>query len=202
MMPSGYSWMGTVDLEELDPLEMTLRGEGLEEGSFVPVHLETRVTEVGTIEVWCHSTESAQQWRLQFDLRAGEGSWGTMGESSFVVGIDLGTTNSVHILGVARRGGRTIQSLPIPQFTREGTVGELSLLPSFLYAPLQQGKDGDALPWDKKRAQRFQVGALARTQAGLLPSRVVQSAKSWLCHPELIEKVPFALGHEGDGPQG
>jgi len=63
-----------VDLEELEPLEMTLQGEGLQEGNFVPVTLETRVTEVGTIEVWCKSTDSEQRWRLQFDLRAAEGS--------------------------------------------------------------------------------------------------------------------------------
>ena len=60
------------DIDELEPLEMTLQASDLQEGSFIPVTLETRVTEVGTIEVWCKESGGVGQWRLQFDLRAGE----------------------------------------------------------------------------------------------------------------------------------
>ena len=40
------------DLEELSPLEVTLSLAGAED-AVVPVRLESRVTEVGTLELWC-----------------------------------------------------------------------------------------------------------------------------------------------------
>lgn len=35
----------------------------------IPVRLGIRLTEVGTLEVWCRALESEHRWRLQFDLR-------------------------------------------------------------------------------------------------------------------------------------
>ena len=40
------------DLEELSPLEVTLQMDGLQDVT-VPVTLESRVTEIGTMELWC-----------------------------------------------------------------------------------------------------------------------------------------------------
>ncbi len=40
------------DLEELSPLEVILQVDG-EEHTTVPVTLESRVTEIGTLELWC-----------------------------------------------------------------------------------------------------------------------------------------------------
>ncbi len=37
----------------------------------VPVRLAARVTEVGTIELWCHSRQDERRWRLQIQLRGG-----------------------------------------------------------------------------------------------------------------------------------
>lgn len=61
------------DLEELPRLEMTLEGEGLEAGAFVPVHLETAVTEIGTLEVWCNEVAGEGRWKLEFNLRGSDG---------------------------------------------------------------------------------------------------------------------------------
>jgi hypothetical protein len=33
------------------------------------VRLETRVTELGTLEVWCVSRDGQQRWRLELNIR-------------------------------------------------------------------------------------------------------------------------------------
>jgi hypothetical protein len=33
------------------------------------VRLETRVTEIGTLEVWCVSRDGKQRWKLELNLR-------------------------------------------------------------------------------------------------------------------------------------
>jgi hypothetical protein len=56
------------DLEELSPLEVTLKLDG-QQGAVVPVRLETRVTELGTLEVWCVSRDGTQRWKLELNIR-------------------------------------------------------------------------------------------------------------------------------------
>jgi hypothetical protein len=56
------------DLQELSPLEVTLRMDG-QRGAVVPVRLETRITEVGTLEVWCVTRDGSQRWKLQLNIR-------------------------------------------------------------------------------------------------------------------------------------
>ena len=53
----------------------------------------------------------------------------------YVVGIDLGTTNSVVAYVPVDGEAPSIAVLAIPQLTAPGTVEERSLLPSFLYLP-------------------------------------------------------------------
>jgi hypothetical protein len=59
-------WEGQVD--ELAPMETTLEAPGLE-GRTVPVHLHSKVTEVGTLELWCLSRDGKQRWKLEFNVR-------------------------------------------------------------------------------------------------------------------------------------
>jgi len=56
------------DLEELSPLEVTLKLDG-HQGAVVPVRIETRVTELGTLEVWCVSRDGANRWKLELNIR-------------------------------------------------------------------------------------------------------------------------------------
>ena len=56
------------ELQELSPLEVTLRVDG-QQGAVVPVKLETRVTEVGTLEVWCVTRDGMNRWKLQLNTR-------------------------------------------------------------------------------------------------------------------------------------
>ena len=55
-------------LNSLPPLQTILR-RGRAKLREVPVHLRTRLTEIGTIEIWCVTHEQDRQWRLQFGIR-------------------------------------------------------------------------------------------------------------------------------------
>lgn len=59
------------DLEELSPLEVVLQVEG-EQDTAVPVTLESRVTEIGTMELWCVSRDGKQRWKLELNIRERE----------------------------------------------------------------------------------------------------------------------------------
>ena len=59
-------WEGQID--ELSPLTTTLEAPG-KEGRMVPVHLHSRVTEVGTLELSCLSRDGKQRWKLEFNVR-------------------------------------------------------------------------------------------------------------------------------------
>jgi hypothetical protein len=57
-------WEGSID--ELTPMRVTLEAKG---AGVVPVHLHSKVTEVGQLEVWCYSRDGKQRWKLEFNVR-------------------------------------------------------------------------------------------------------------------------------------
>jgi hypothetical protein len=61
------------DLEELGPLEVTLEadpGVGSQtDDEIVPVTLESRVTEIGTLELWCNAKNTSRRWKLELNIR-------------------------------------------------------------------------------------------------------------------------------------
>jgi hypothetical protein len=59
------------DLEEMSPLEVTLPDAGQSDVT-VPVSLESRVTEVGTLELWCVARGGIDRWRLELNIRERE----------------------------------------------------------------------------------------------------------------------------------
>ena len=59
-------WEG--EIEELSPLEVTLNLDG-QQGTVMPVRLESRVTEIGTLEVWCVSRDGQNRWKLELNIR-------------------------------------------------------------------------------------------------------------------------------------
>jgi molecular chaperone DnaK (HSP70) len=108
------------------------------------------------------------------------------GTASYVVGIDLGTTNcALAYAGLAPGREAAIEDFRIPQLQRPGQVGEQLLLPSFLYSAGEHelGAGAAQLPWGE--SPRFLVGEVARWQGSRVPGRLVASAKSWLCHPDV-----------------
>ena len=60
---------GNEELHELEPLETALDAADGRAGEPVPVRLQTRVTEVGTLELWCQSTRDPRRWKLEFNVR-------------------------------------------------------------------------------------------------------------------------------------
>src|SRR6266545_2611293 len=108
----------------------------------------------------------------------------------FVVGIDLGTTNSALACApidaqadeAAAAPGGGIRAWPIPQVVAPGEVDGRPALPSFLLLPtgLEVKPEAMALPWSGPAG--FAVGEMARERGAELPHRLVSSAKSWLSH--------------------
>jgi len=104
-------------------------------------------------------------------------------ERRFVVGIDLGTTNSVvAYCDTHSDQPAAIAVLPIPQLTAPGVVEERSALPSFLYVASDDELSADQrkLPW--KSDSTWITGELARRRGAEVPARLVASAKSWLSY--------------------
>jgi len=112
----------------------------------------------------------------------------------FAIGIDLGTTHSaLSYVEIAKCEGEEVeqQLMPIPQLVDPGSVEERTMLPSFLYLPHpDELRPGDlGLPWPTPPGQV--IGELARKQGANTPIRLVSSAKSWLCHPDVDRKAPI-----------
>ena len=102
--------------------------------------------------------------------------------SRFVIGIDLGTTNSVVAYVDTAHPEPKPQILSLPQLTGAGSVEPRPLLPSFLYLPTdgEFAPDALTLPWGD--APDGIVGEFARKRGAEVPARLVSSAKSWLSH--------------------
>ena len=103
-------------------------------------------------------------------------------DSQFIVGIDLGTTNSALSYCKAADESGQIAVENIPQLANPNEVTNRTLLPSFLYVPgeLDFAAGSLGLPWNE--APKFVVGELARKRGAENPVRLVASAKSWLSH--------------------
>lgn len=100
----------------------------------------------------------------------------------YIIGIDLGTTNSAVAYVDREKPPFAIQQFSIPQLVAPGRVETATTLPSFCY--LGEREEWPAgvlkLPW-KPETLTF-VGEFAKLQGARVPTRLVQSAKSWLCH--------------------
>lgn len=109
----------------------------------------------------------------------------------YIVGIDLGTTNTVVAYVPLEEERPPIQLLPIPQIVAAGTVESRTMLPSFLYVASEAERRSGAydLPWE--RGQAHVVGEWARRQAAEAPQRVVGAAKSWLAYSRVDRRQPI-----------
>ncbi len=114
----------------------------------------------------------------------------------YIIGIDLGTTNSavayVDLRDEAQATTRRkIQFFEVPQLVAAGEIANRSILPSFLYLPGEYDLPAGStrLPWDDDRP--FMVGEFAREQGAKVPGRLVASAKSWLCHAGVDRQAPI-----------
>lgn len=111
--------------------------------------------------------------------------------AQYILGIDLGTTNSVLAFAPLAADKPQVELLPIPQLVAPGVVESRTSLPSFLYlAPEHEaGTSAFDLPW--KQGNAIAVGEIARRQSAENPQRTVVGAKSWLCHSKVDRHQPI-----------
>jgi len=117
----------------------------------------------------------------------------TAGKPAFLVGIDLGTTNTVVAYAAAGDAQAGINLFAIEQLVAPGEVGARPLLPSLRYHPAAgELAAGDLqLPWPQQDVEHAVLGALARQLGAQVPGRLVTSAKSWLSHANVDRQAPI-----------
>ena len=117
-------------------------------------------------------------------------------QPAWLVGIDLGTTNTVVAYAAAGDAQAEINLFGIEQLLAPGEVGARPLLPSLRYhpAPGELAAGDLQLPWPKVEAAGEEppvLGALARQLGAQVPGRLVTSAKSWLSHANVDRQAPI-----------
>ena len=119
----------------------------------------------------------------------------------YVIGIDLGTTNSAVAFVDTAAADVRVRVFDVAQLVAPGEVAPRRQLPSFVY--LAGGVDlaphETALPWRPDATQV--VGELARSQGARMAQRMVASAKSWLCHAGVNRQAPILPWGESEGPK-
>ncbi len=100
--------------------------------------------------------------------------------AQYIIGIDLGTTNSALAFLPASSDGGAVELFAIPQLVNPGEVAPLDLLPSSLYipGPGEFVEGALSLPWNPN--PEYITGRLARARGVENANRLVGSAKSWL----------------------
>lgn len=132
----------------------------------------------------------------------------------FLIGIDLGTTNSAVSYVDTQAGDARVRVFEVPQLVAPGAVATRRQLPSFVYlaTEIDLAEHETATPWPQSHlpvsnaAQagavpkvRMVVGELARNQGARLASRMIASAKSWLCHAGVDRAAAILPWGEAEG---
>ncbi|MCP4504729.1 MAG: hsp70 family protein [Deltaproteobacteria bacterium] len=115
-----------------------------------------------------------------------------------IIGIDLGTTNTV-VAELSNHEEKLdeIRAVPLAQHVGPSEISHAKeLLPSTIYVPAAQEfpEGATTLPWGEGSppfADATFVGAFAARQGAKVPGRLVQSSKSWLCHPGVDRRRDF-----------
>ncbi|MEI8375300.1 MAG: Hsp70 family protein [Planctomycetota bacterium] len=111
--------------------------------------------------------------------------------AKFILGFDLGTTNSVLAYAPLDAENPQVELLALPQLVSSGTVESRTMLASFAYLANPNEAVGGVLdlPWTKQRD--FAVGEYARRQGAVVPDRTVGAAKSWLAYSRVDRHQPI-----------
>ncbi|SJL83062.1 Hsp70 family protein [Vibrio palustris] len=119
--------------------------------------------------------------------------------AQFLVGIDLGTTNTVvaYCELTDNLAQQSVEIFPIDQLIGPGEVARKPLLPSFRYHPAEQqfAATDMGLPWDNHSVDgdlpHVILGEWARELGTRVEGRQVSSAKSWLSHTGVDRTQPI-----------
>jgi len=117
--------------------------------------------------------------------------------SRYLVGIDLGTTNSVVYYIDRENGENKVVNFAISQMTALGEVEKRVTLPSFIYLTTESERSSGhfKLPWSDQLEEV--VGAFACNASSETPLKVVSSSKSWLCSDNMDRLSSFLpLGNQ------
>lgn len=111
----------------------------------------------------------------------------------YVIGIDLGTTNSVLAYAPIDAETAEVRLLDVPQIVAPATIESRPSLASFVYLPTEAelGDDSLKLPWETNQTEIGVAGEIARKRSAELPDRTVSAAKSWLCHNKVDRREPI-----------
>ncbi|MGB8885957.1 MAG: Hsp70 family protein [Candidatus Korobacteraceae bacterium] len=124
--------------------------------------------------------------------------------SRYLLGIDLGTTNSVvayiDTSDTPSEASAKIRVFDVAQVVAPGEVRTEPALPSFLYFPTENEIDSGAfdLPWEERPSAI--AGVAARDHGMLVPGRLVSSAKSWLCQ-DAVDRTAEILPRDAEPPE-
>ena len=132
--------------------------------------------------------------------------------SRYVVGIDLGTTNSAVCYVDCQEQTWRIRVLDISQFVAPGQIEARDTLPSFHYQPpgaeirepfkVQGSKfkvEDEALNFEPGTLNLHSVvGHMARDYGAAAPGRLIASAKSWLSHTGVDRTAELLPWHAAD----
>ena len=123
----------------------------------------------------------------------------TEDECRFVVGIDLGTTNSAVTYIDTHEDPWRVRTFGIPQLVAPSEIETRETLPSFHYerAPGEFGNDALKMLWHTHETDTA-VGVLARDHGTAVPTRLIGSAKSWLCHTGVDRTADLLPWQGGD----
>jgi molecular chaperone DnaK (HSP70) len=108
-----------------------------------------------------------------------------MTKPRYLIGIDLGTTNTVLAYLDAGASGYQPQVLPVLQWDSPVSTVARQTLPSFNYLTTSLDRQSGfraASPEFPVLPGDWVPGIYARNRMADTPSRVIHSAKSWLCH--------------------
>ncbi len=115
--------------------------------------------------------------------------------SRYVVGFDLGTTNSAVTYVDTAESPWRVQVFAVPQLVAPGQVEARETLPSFHYQPAAGEFRSEDLRLGFGAAANYFVGFFARNHGSVSPGRLIASAKSWLCHGGVDRMAPLLPWH-------
>lgn len=117
--------------------------------------------------------------------------------SRFIVGIDLGTTNSAVAFVDTEAARPDVQPFAVEQWVDFASREQREVLPSFHYEPTRE--ESAAISALGGRKIDYVVGTLARDSGARSPGRQIASAKSWLCHDGVDRQAPLLPWHSDPG---
>lgn len=115
-------------------------------------------------------------------------------DPAYIIGIDLGTTNSVVAytrISTLQHEKSEINIFSIPQFVSAGVIENREMTPSFIYIPTEHdiSHDSPVIPWTSNN--KLIIGEYARDRGAEIPQRLIASSKSWLCNTLIDRNKPI-----------